>query len=318
MAKVTKSKPALQKTATRTTAEKKTVAVEEPMGRYINPLTDFGFKFIFGKKEFLIDFLNTVLKIKGGIVDLHYDNTERPGRSEKDRTTHFDLYCKLKTGEHILIEMQHHRHANFVERTLYYSSRMIQEQGEDKKGDKDWDWNLKAVYSVNIVNFNLDESEKKCKNNGKFISYAHLKDDDNKIISDKLNFVYLELPYFTKNENELTNYIDWWTFVIKNLAQLDYLPNTLRNGIFEKLFFEAEIAKLSKGKRREYNQSLKKLNDMNLIIRDRDRQIEALQKQLAEYHRMYGSLDGTTLSKKPAPRSKVKSRNSAKARATAV
>ena len=323
MAKALKSK-----TTQKVITEKKTVAVAEPMGRYINPLTDFGFKYIFGTKEFLIDFLNAVLKIEGGIADLQYDNTERPGRSEDDRTTIFDLYCTLVNGEHILIEMQHHRHDNFVERTLYYATRLIQEQGEDKKGDNNWQWNLKAVYSVNIINFKLDTSTKKRKNKGKYISYGHLKDDDNEVISDKLNFVFLELPYFTKKENELTNNIDWWTYVIKNMAKLNNLPDTLRNRIFEKLFLKAEIAKLSRKDRKEYDQSLKKLSDMNLILRERDRKIEALTKdnaekdkriaenvkRIAELERKLG-LNGA--SAKPTPPGKVRARNSAKARATA-
>jgi len=263
MSKSTKSKAAQKQTITR----KKPAIVEEPVGRYINPLTDFGFKLIFGNKEFLLDFLNAILKIEGGIVDLQYDNTERPGLSEDDRTTRFDLYCTLKNGERIIIEMQHHRHSNFVERTLYYASRLIQEQGEDKKGDDKWQFDLKAVFSVNIVNFELD---RKRKNTGKYVSNGNIKDDDNEIICDKLNFVFLELPYFNKEVHELTGYIDWWMYALKHMAKLDHLPDALRNRIFERLFKKAEIAKLSKEDRKIYDQSLKELSDMNLIIRDRD------------------------------------------------
>ena len=261
------------------------VVIEKPMGKYINPLTDFGFKFIFGNKEFLLDFLNAVLKIKGGIVDLHYDNTERTGRSDEDRTTIFDLYCILGTGEHIHIEMQQHRHDNFVERTLYYATRLIQEQGEDKKGDDDWQFDLKAVYSVNIVNFHLEADKEKRKKAGKYISYGHIKDDDNKVICDKLNFVFLELPYFTKEVHELTNYVDWWMYVLKNMAKLDHLPDALCNRIFERLFLKAEIAKLSKKDRKIYNQSVKKLSDMNIIVRDRDRKIADRDRKIAERDR---------------------------------
>ena len=46
----------------------------EQESRYINPLTDFGFKRIFGtesNKDLLIHFLESVLDIDGGIKDLH-------------------------------------------------------------------------------------------------------------------------------------------------------------------------------------------------------------------------------------------------------
>ena len=48
------------------------------MSRYINPMTDFGFKYIFGREEskpFLIDFLNCLLHDEpefDTIVDLVY------------------------------------------------------------------------------------------------------------------------------------------------------------------------------------------------------------------------------------------------------
>ena len=42
---------------------------QQSASKYINPLTDFGFKYIFGAKESLIDFLNAVLDIE--ITNLH-------------------------------------------------------------------------------------------------------------------------------------------------------------------------------------------------------------------------------------------------------
>ena len=60
---------------------KQTKATDEGLGVYVNLLTDFGFKRIFGIKDVMIHFLNTVLAddIRDRIVDLHYDNTKRPG-----------------------------------------------------------------------------------------------------------------------------------------------------------------------------------------------------------------------------------------------
>ena len=46
------------------------------MGVFIHPLTDWGFKRIFGDKELLIDFLNSLLEGERVITDLSYLNTE--------------------------------------------------------------------------------------------------------------------------------------------------------------------------------------------------------------------------------------------------
>ena len=317
MAKETKSKSAQKVKTTKTAVAKKTAAVQESMGRYINPLTDFGFKRIFGTKEFLIDFLNAVLFLGGNIVDLHYDNPERPGRSDDDRTTIFDLYCTLKNGERIIIEMQNHTQEFFRDRTLYYASRLIQEQGEDKTG-KDWDFKLNSVYSVNIANFRLDK--KKRKNTGKYASYVQLIDvETREVFYKKLIFAFFELPRFNKEEHQLENSIDTWMYVLKNLAKLDNLPETLRNRIFERLFLKAEIAKLTKEDRKEYDQSLKNLSDMNIILADRDRiiadrdgKIAAQAATIAEYERRFGVLNGTT---SPTPKTRlVRARSSAKSK----
>jgi predicted transposase/invertase (TIGR01784 family) len=286
MAKVTKSETASKSKATLHPSIQKAIINQEPVGRYIDPLTDFGFKHIFGTKEYLMDFLNAVLDIEGEIIDLQYDNTERTGRSKDDRTTYFDLYCTLATGESIILEMQYNHQEFFKDRTLYYASRLIQEQGEDQKGNKRWGYELKPVFSVNIVNFALGASVYTVKAIDppvdKYVSYVQLFDRDTlKVFYKKLTFIFLELPYFTRELDELLTPMDWWMYVLKNLAKLDRLPDALRNNIFESLFSKAEIAKLSKKDRKEYDHSLKKNYDMNTIIADRD-------KRIAELERLYG------------------------------
>ena len=302
MAKATNPKSAQKAATTKKAVIKKQLVVDEPVGRYINPLTDFGFKRIFGTKEFLIDFLNAVLKIDGGIVDLHYDDKERPGLSEDDRTTIFDLHCTLKNDECIIIEMQNHRQEFFQDRTLYYASRLIQEQGEDKTG-KDWDFKLSPVYSVNIANFYLDADKKKRRNNSKYASYVRLLDEEtHEVFYKKLTFVFLELPHFNKKEHQLKNSADCWMYVLKNLSKLDHLPETLRNEIFESLFLKAEIAKLTKKDRKNYDRSLKKIRDMNIIVADRERKIASMNIIVADRERKIAVLskDNAALQKEVA------------------
>ncbi len=56
------------------------------IGKYIDPLSDFGFKRLFGSnpnKELLIDFLNELFKGRKVIADLVYNKNERPGASSQ-------------------------------------------------------------------------------------------------------------------------------------------------------------------------------------------------------------------------------------------
>lgn len=74
---------------------------------------------------------------------------------------------------------------------------------------------------------------------------------------DKLTFIYLTMPWFTKNLKALKTRFDKWLYLIKNLPKLDRLPNELRESVFEKFFEAAAIAKLSPDEHKAYRDSLK-------------------------------------------------------------
>ena len=251
----------------------------DDLGVYINLLTDFGFKRIFGteaNKDLLIAFLNTVLKIKGGITDLQYVNLEGKGRIKTDRTTIFDLHCVTGKGEHIIVEVQNQSHKNFRERGLYYACRAIQEQG--KKGKK-WKYELCRVYSVNLVNFRLDKTVKSTE---KYISYIQLIDKDtHEVFCDKMTFVYIELPRFNKKEDELENNVERWVYIFKNMHRLNNLPNAFGNQFFQKLFEEAKIANMTPEEYDAYNESLKNYRTMNIVLDEFKETIAANRKTLA-------------------------------------
>jgi predicted transposase/invertase (TIGR01784 family) len=280
----------------------------EDKGIYMDPLTDFGFKRLFGNKELMINFLNGILvDIKDGIKDLSYSNTVRTGISKEDRAIIFDLYCTTGNGEQIIVEMQTISHENYKERTIYYATRLIQEQAQ--KG-RDWNFSLCPVYSVNILNFCMDEKSK----SKKYLSYIQFMDrDTHQLFYNKLTMVYLELPRFTKKENELETNVEQWAYALKYLPQLESLPTALRNEVFEKLFELARIAKLTK---RQQNAYYKSLHDMSIVkftisnmentiaaqgntITAQGNTITVLQNQLEAYKRKYGSLDSAK-AKKPA------------------
>ena len=264
------------------TAQTKETIVENPEV-YINPLTDFGFKRIFGEeanKDLLIDFLNAVLKVKGGIKDLQYTNTERKGRIKTDKTTVFDLHCTTGKGERIIVEVQNHAHKNIRERVVYYASRSIQEQG---KGGNKWKYNLCPVYSVNIGNFYLDKTDKKDPTSTKYMTYVKLADiETHRVFYDKLTIVYIELPRFKKELEELQDNVERWVYLFRHLPQLDNVPKTLRrNKVFQKLFEQAKIANMTPEEYNEYNQSLKNYRQMNIVVDEYKETIAAKNKTIS-------------------------------------
>ena len=80
-------------------------------------------------------------------------------------------------------------------------------------------------------------------------------------VRDKLTFVYLEMPKFTKTEDELETMFDKWMFVLHNLGRLLNRPKALQDRVFKKLFEQAEIASYSESERRQYYESQKEYWD---------------------------------------------------------
>ena len=228
--------------------------------RYINLFTDYGFKKIFGEepnKNLLLDFLNELLKEEQGeIRDLTYLKTEQLGDTDIDRKAIFDLYCENERGEKFIVELQKSKQNFFKDRALYYSTFPIREQAE--RGD--WNFELKAVYTVAILDFVFDEDKDQPE---KYRYDVKLTDiDTNKVFYDKLTFIYLEMPKFSKRLEELTTRFDKWLYVIRNLNRLERIPDTLREKVFEQLFDTAEIARFTPDQVRSYEKSLRYYRDM--------------------------------------------------------
>jgi len=231
---------------------------------YLNPFTGFGFKKLFGEeynKDLLIDFLNQLLKKEQGCIKtLTYLKNEHLGRSEADRRAVYDLYCENDQGEKFIVEIQKSKQKFFKDRALYYSTFPIAEQG--KVGD--WDFELKAVYTVAILDFVFDDD----KNDSEKYRYdVKLTDIETyKVFYDKLTFVYLEMPKFEKTLEELETRFDKWLYVLKNLERLHDIPDKLKDRIFRKLFAAAEIAKFTPAEAMAYEDSLKVYRDLKNSI----------------------------------------------------
>lgn len=229
--------------------------------RYINPYTDFGFKKLFGtamNKELLISFLNALLSGREIVHDVTYLNVEHLGSRELDRKAVFDVYCKNEQGEKFLVEMQKGEQEFFKDRSLFYSTFAIREQA--RRGN--WDYELKAVYTIGILNFTFDDTD-----NVNFHHEVKLVDlQTQQVFYDKLTFIYLEMPKFNKTEAELETMMDKWLFVLRNLSSLFERPAALQERVFRNLFEAAEIAKFDRRERYEYEESLKNFRDMYSVI----------------------------------------------------
>lgn len=229
-------------------------------GKYMDFCLDYSFKRILGQestKDLLINFLNAVFQGRETIVDLTYLNTEQLGLQEWERRAVFDVYCRNEKGEHFIVEMQKAPQHFFKDRSVFYSTFAIQSQ--DAKGDH-WNFELKCVYMVCVLDYVFDNGE----------SWYHevklLDTATHEVFYDKLTYVYFELPKFNKTEDELTSPLEKWLFLMRHLYSMPSRPSALSEPAFDKVFEVAELARLDKKERMQYEENLKNARDWYSIL----------------------------------------------------
>ncbi len=239
---------------------------------FVNPFTDFGFKKIFGEeasKPHLIDFLNSLLPQVAQIKDLSFKNPEQLPKGENDRKAIYDIYCQGLNGEYFIVELQKLKQNFFKDRTLFYATFPIQEQA--KKGD--WDYRLEPVYCIGVLGFTFNDDKVGSR---EVVHKVELKDQNNLVFCDKLSLIYLEIPNFNKSLKELETRLDKWLYFIKNLEDLQSIPELLKDEVFANAFETAKLANLEPNERESYQQSLKILRDNYATLKTAVEEAEAI------------------------------------------
>jgi predicted transposase/invertase (TIGR01784 family) len=203
--------------------------------------------------------LNALLPAKHRIRNLEYTKNEATGATQLDRKAVFDIACTGENGERFIVELQKAKQNFFKDRSVFYATFPIREQAE--RGDI-WNFELAAVYCIGILDFVFDED----RNNADYLHFVQLKNQHNTVFYDKLTFVYLEMPKFTKSESELTTQTDKWLYFIRHVSRLDDIPVVLQERIFERAFRTAEIAQFNQAEAKEYEASLKYYRDLQNVV----------------------------------------------------
>ena len=223
------------------------------MGRYIDPLTDWSFKHLFGsepRKYILIAFLNDLFAGEKVITDLSYGPNEHNGDSSDIRKAIFDLYCTGDKGEKFIVEVQRGRQDFFWERSVFYVSRTISEQLP--AGKEHFRYDISEVYLIAVLEFKIDETSEQY-----FSNICLMDRKTHEIFYNRLGLKFLILPNFNKAADELETDLDKWLYILKNMSRLNQMPIYLNKRVFKRIFQIAEINKLTKEEREMYNDSLK-------------------------------------------------------------
>ena len=177
----------------------------------LNPKIDFVFKKIFGSEEhpeILISFLNAVLKPKKPIVSVEIKNSDLEKEYIEDKFSRLDVKALTSNKEIINIEIQLKNEYNMIQRSLYYWSKLYEEQlSEGDRYDK-----LSRTVCINILDF-------KYLKNDRFHNGYRLKEiETNEGLTDLQEIHFIEIPKLKRFESteEIVDLLEGWVEFLRD------------------------------------------------------------------------------------------------------
>jgi predicted transposase/invertase (TIGR01784 family) len=230
--------------------------------KFINPKIDFAFKRIFGSEQshdILISFLNAMLYEGLDIIqDLEILDPYLAPKIRGIKDTYVDVKANIRNQEgeitSVIIEMQVLNVEGFEKRILYNASKAYSTQldiGEDYTI-------LQPVIALTITDFEMFPELEQILSRFILKEKTYLTDYP---VYD-IELVFIELPKFKKELEELETITDKWLYFLKTARKLDAVPTVMDNEpAIKKAFAIASQANLSK-------QELDDLERRSIFIHD--------------------------------------------------
>ena len=189
--------------------------------QFVDVKTDIAFKKIFGNeqhKEILISFLNAVPDLPGDkrIKDITLKNPWQAPDIAVLKETILDIKAVDHRGVTFIIEMQVRDAPCFDKHAIFCTAKAY--TGQIKKGE-DYP-KLNQVIFIGILNFNSFEGA------NYLTRHLILNKETLKQELQDLEFNFIELKKFTKQEAELQSIIEKWIYFIKNAGNLTMIPKS--------------------------------------------------------------------------------------------
>ena len=226
-----------------------------PVGKYADVLSDRWFKRIFGwaPAKRLMQLFLTELIPEREIADLSFGPQEHINPIEEGKDIRLDVQCTDSSGDTFIVEVQVAEQLSFYERAVYNSSMVIQEQLPPGSTD----WSFGPIYFIGIMNFSLHKGSEQV-----LFRYALREQTLGEIMTDSIQYIFLELPNSTKAFTSEATPIDNLCFVLKNLSTFTERPKGLEGEIYDLLFSSTEISKFAPKERKEYYRDMTTKKDI--------------------------------------------------------
>ena len=233
-------------------------------GPYVDLMIDRNFKLFFGsekRKDLLLALLQVFIP-ELNIVSVELGPQEHPGREPDLVSSVFDVNCRTADGRTVVVEAQYNSRKDYIDRMLYYATWPIDEQIR-RSGSNNY--TLSEVFIISFTNFALVHDSDWGADDSVVSSYSLREDGNFETMTRALNFRYVELGRFNKEESELETVRDWWLYILKNIGHLSKeLELRLSEGgdVLNRLLSEVRVEGMSKTEKLEYYKNMRNSFDI--------------------------------------------------------
>ena len=238
------------------------------MARYANILNDDAWKVVIftpGNEDLMARMLEVLLPGKK-ISSLVFRPTEQHGLAVSDKISNFDAVCTSDTGEMFIVEMQGLGQNSYADRMLCYASFPIRMQLEQKLKDihegkaKPMDYGLLPIYVVSFVNFAIEHRDEDILQEGLISRYCICSPRTGEMMTDSLQFVYLELGRLKAKlgeANQCKSLVEQLAYSLKYMRELEECPRAFEDRMFPLLFRASEYANLDVRKQMQVSEIMR-------------------------------------------------------------
>ncbi len=212
---------------------------------FADPTVDFAFKRIFGTEKYkaaTIGLLNSIIR-EVDIVDIEFLNTELGRESEQDKKCVIDVLATDVDGNRYIVEMQNAKQPTFLQRMVYYTSKVIARL-EGEVGVTEY--NLHSTYAIAFLNF---RSETITGISGRYhLHYRTAEVECGKQLPASPEYHFFDLKEFaglsreTSDRNssgKITDGTDYWLSLLTGSKEMDGMPDWAEGDEAYRTYFEA-------------------------------------------------------------------------------
>lgn len=222
--------------------------------RFIDLTHDYGFKIVMADEnhpELMLGFLNAIIPERK-IVSISFLNTEQLPTVEEHHRVNYDVLCIDSQGNRFITEMQKEPYSRFADRLIVYAGGQASHLLERGKPYTE----VQALYVISILGGRLQiEGETDADRNSLVRRARVTMQSTQKVLSDKLNFIFLQLPV-AKKPNASATFIEKWAWYVRKMVSFKTKPEGLDN-YFNLLFDASNRDNIEQGKLSIYDKMVR-------------------------------------------------------------